>query len=90
MPIFNLASIPINAGPALEACVTLLVESTPPANVDDLQNRIIREIDLIRQDPQTIRRAVSHACFKDPRCTCIDRDGGHVEDLALLKQCQGM
>ena len=36
------------------------VYTTPPANLDDLQNRIIREVDLIHQDSQMIRQAVTH------------------------------
>ena len=51
---------------------------TPPVNLDDLQERITREVDVIRQDRRMIRRAVSQ--MRQRAQLCIERDGGHVED----------
>lgn len=54
------------------------VYTTPPANLDDLQERIIREVDIVREDRDMIRRSVADMLRRAQ--LCIDRDGRHVED----------
>lgn len=54
------------------------VYTTPPASLDDLQQRIVREVDILKQDRQMIRRAVAQMLNRAQ--LCVDRGGGHVED----------
>lgn len=52
---------------------------TPPRNLQDLQQRIQHEVEVLRQNPGTIRRAVNDM---RRRCQlCLEREGGHVEGI---------
>lgn len=50
---------------------------TPPRDLDDLEARIRAEMDVLRQDPEMIRRAVFDMLRRAR--VCIERDGGYVE-----------
>jgi len=55
------------------------VFSTPPRDLDDLQDRIRREVDALRNDPDMVRRVVQGMLS---RCQlCVQREGGHVEGV---------
>ena len=54
------------------------VYTTPPNNLDDLQNRITRAVDNLRQNRQMIRNAFADMLRRAQ--LCIQREGGHVED----------
>ncbi len=55
------------------------VYTSPPRNIQELQARIEHEVDILRQDPAMVRRAVADM---RRRCgLCIDRGGGHVEGV---------
>ena len=51
---------------------------TPPANLDDLEMRIRREMDALKRNRGMVRRAVN-AMLTRPEL-CVERNGGHVED----------
>lgn len=53
------------------------VYTTPPDTLDDIKERITHEIDVLRQDRATVRRAVLDM-LKRAR-SCIEREGGHVD-----------
>lgn len=52
--------------------------TTPPANLDDLEDRITRAVDNLREDRAMIRRAVAQMLQRAQ--LCLNRGGGHVED----------
>ncbi|XP_038052817.1 uncharacterized protein LOC119725481 [Patiria miniata] len=55
------------------------VFSTPLHNMQDLRKMIHREVDSLRQNPRTVRRAVDDM---RRRCQlCLERGGGHVDGL---------
>ena len=55
------------------------VYTTPPQNREELQDRIRREVDVLRNNPDVIRKAV-HDMIR--RCgLCLARGGGHVESV---------
>ena len=57
------------------------VFTSPPNNLNDLQNRIQNEVHALRNDPALTRRTF-HAMRR--RCElCIQRDGGHVEGIGV-------
>ena len=51
----------------------------PPADINELQRKFMAEVNILRQDRPLIRRAVNAMLRK--AAVCIQRDGGHVEDL---------
>ncbi|XP_041477271.1 uncharacterized protein LOC121425309 [Lytechinus variegatus] len=53
------------------------VYTTPPDTLDDIKEKITHEIDVLRQDRATVRRAVLDM-LKRAR-SCIEREGGHVD-----------
>ena len=54
------------------------VYQTPPANLEELEQRIRHEIDTLRQDRALVRRAVFDMLRRVR--VCSQRNGGHVED----------
>ena len=57
---------------------------TPPRNLQDLQQRIEHEVEVLRQNPGTIRRAVNDM---RRRCQlCVERGGGHVEGIGQWRK----
>ena len=55
------------------------VYTSPPLDLDDLQNLLRHEVDALRNNPAMIRRAVQTMLR---RCQLrIERDGGHVEGV---------
>ena len=54
------------------------VYTTPPANLNDLQQKIIREVNILRPNRQMIRHAVGGMMRQAQ--LCIQQNGGHVED----------
>ena len=54
------------------------VHTTPPRDLDDLQQRVTAEVAVVRQDAAMIRRAVYD--MRRRAEVCVQRDGGHVED----------
>ena len=55
------------------------VFETPPRNIQDLRERIQREVAILQQNPDVVRRAVDDM---RRRCSvCVQRDGGHVEGI---------
>ena len=52
------------------------VYQTPPVSLDDLEERIRRELDILKQDRAMVRRAVGDMLRRARLC----RDGGHVEE----------
>jgi len=55
------------------------VYTTPPHNLENLRDRIRREVDVLRNNPDIIRRGVDDM---RRRCElCLVRGGGHVESL---------
>ena len=54
------------------------VYTTPPADLNELQQRITDEVNVLRQDRRLIRRAVRD--MRRRAQICVDRHGGHVED----------
>ena len=54
------------------------VYTTPPENLDDLEDRIRLHVNFLRQDRETVRRAVLSMISRAE--LCLERNGGHVED----------
>ena len=55
------------------------VYTSPPHDLNDLQNRIRHEVEALRNNPALIRRTFQ---AMRRRCQlCIERDGGHVEGI---------
>jgi hypothetical protein len=55
------------------------VYTSPPRDLNDLQNHIRHEVEALRKNPALIRRTFQ---AMRRRCQlCIDRDGGHVEGI---------
>ena len=52
---------------------------SPPANVDDLRQRIVREIDHVKRDQMMIKRAVRDMIRRARMC--IQEGGRHIERL---------
>ena len=55
------------------------VYTTPPQNIQGLRNRIEHEVEVLRQKPGMVRRAV--ADMRQQRQLCIERSDGHVEGV---------
>ena len=55
------------------------IYTTPPANLEDLEMRIRNERDILRQGRAMVRRAVNSMTARAE--LCLQRNGGHVEDL---------
>ena len=53
------------------------VFSTPPRNIDDLRQKIIRKFNALRDQPAFVSRAV-HDMHRQTML-CVAREGGHVE-----------
>lgn len=53
------------------------VYTTPPADLNDLQQRIIQEVNVLKQNRPMVRRAVWAMLHRAQ--LCIQRNGGHVE-----------
>ena len=53
------------------------VFSTPPRDIDELRQKIIREFNALREQPAFIRRAVRDMHRRT--MLCVAREGGHVE-----------
>jgi hypothetical protein len=53
------------------------VFSTPPQNINELRQKIVREFDALREQPAIIRRVVSDMHRRT--MLCVEREGGHVE-----------
>ena len=60
------------------------VFATPPANLHELQQRIVTEVDTLRQDRALIRRAVNGMMRR--ATLCVERRGGHVENWVWTYQ----
>ena len=54
------------------------VYTTPPRDLDDLQERVTAEVAVVRQDTAMIRHAVYDMLRRAE--VCVQRNGGHVED----------
>ena len=55
------------------------VFGTPPRDLNDLQDRICREVDALRNNHAMVRRSVQDMVR---RCQlCVERGGGHVEGV---------
>ena len=53
------------------------VYTTPPHSIDDLRARLNHEVNVLRNNPEMIRKSVRDM---RRRCQlCIERNGGHVE-----------
>ena len=50
---------------------------TPPTDIDDLTQRITENAELLKRDPNLVRRAVRDMVRR--ATLCIERDGKHVE-----------
>ena len=53
------------------------VFSTPPATIEELRERIVREFDLLKRRPAMVRSAMRH--MESRVNLCIEREGQHVE-----------
>lgn len=53
------------------------VYSTPPANAQELREKIFNEAQLLKEDPQVIKRVVG--AMRKKLDLCLRRDGAHVE-----------
>ena len=53
------------------------VYSSPPANIFELRERIIREFEALQNTPELVSRAV--AAMQRRSTLCIERGDGHVE-----------
>ena len=53
------------------------VFSTPPRDIDDLRQKIIREFNALRDQPAFVSRAVRD--MHRQTMLCVAREGGHVE-----------
>ena len=60
------------------------VYQTPPVSLDDLEERIRRELDILKQDRAMVRRAVGDMLRRARLC----RDGGHVEEWNVHRSFQ--
>ena len=54
-----------------------MVYTTPPDNINQLQDRITQEINSLIENPEVVRRAVQAMRLKAQ--LCLVRNGGHVE-----------
>ena len=55
------------------------VFATPPNYLNDLRNRIQQEVEILRNNPQTVRKAVQGMLSRSQ--LCLEREGGHVEGV---------
>jgi hypothetical protein len=53
------------------------VFSSPPRNIDELRQRIIREFNTLREQPALVTRVVSD--MHKRTMVCVAREAGHVE-----------
>lgn len=53
------------------------VYTTPPTSIAQLRQRIIREMDALRQNPRMLRNAIR--AMERRAAKCIQNNGGHVE-----------
>ena len=56
---------------------TFFQTNSPPATIEELRERIVREFDILRRRPEMVRRAVRH--MESRVILCIERGGRHVE-----------
>ncbi|KAJ8270027.1 hypothetical protein GJAV_G00109510 [Gymnothorax javanicus] len=54
------------------------VYTTPPRDLDDLEERITAEVAILREDPAMVRRSVYDMLRRIE--VCVQRNGAHVED----------
>lgn len=52
---------------------------TPPRNLDDLRQRIINEINLLKENPDLIKKVMLQMRARAQQC--LERNGGHVEGV---------
>lgn len=50
---------------------------SPPENTDDLRNRIVNEVNLLKENPDLVKRVF--AGMRKRLQVCVERNGGHVE-----------
>ena len=50
---------------------------TPPENTDDLRERIVNEVNLLKENPNLVKRVF--AGMRKRLQLCVDRNGAHVE-----------
>ena len=55
------------------------VFTNPPNDLNDLRNRIQQEVEMQRNNPQTVRKAVQGMLSRSQ--LCLEREGGHVEGV---------
>ena len=55
------------------------VFATLPNYLNDLRNRIQQEVEILRNNPQTVRKAVQGMLSRSQ--LCLEREGGHVEGV---------
>ena len=53
--------------------------ATPPANAEDLKERIVQEVTLLKENPELVKR-VMRALRKRTEL-CLERNGAHVEGI---------
>ena len=53
------------------------VFSTPPHDIDELREKIVREFNALGEQPAFIQRAVRDMHRRT--MFCVEREGGHVE-----------
>ena len=53
------------------------VYAAPLENINQLQERIIREVYAIKENPQMVRKVMQ--AMRSRAQLCIERNGGHVE-----------
>ena len=53
------------------------VFSTPPRDIDELREKIVREFNALREQPAFIQRAVRDMHRRT--MLCVERKGAHVE-----------
>jgi hypothetical protein len=52
------------------------VYATPLENINQLQERIIREVNAIKENPQMVRKVMQ--AMRSRAQLCLERNGGHV------------